>query len=88
MIRVNICNCEFIDCDLWHSNLCYSTVSKTVFEKCIIRALFKELNWENCTYDKFTIIESCGGTVCGLNEDTINDLIRKTQYFNYKELVK
>jgi len=79
MVRTNIYNCEFIDCDLWHSNLCHSIVHETLFKQCIVRALFKDLDWMNNTYDKNTIVESCGGTVCGLNEEIIKELISKSK---------
>lgn len=75
MTRVNILNSEFRNCDLWHSNLCHSEIKETLFEKTILRALFKELNWQNNTYDKETIVESCGGTRCCMNEEIILDLI-------------
>ncbi len=79
MVRTNIFNCEFIDCDLWHSNLCHSIVHETLFKQCIVRALFKELDWKNNSYDRNTIIESCGGTICGLNEDIITNLINSSK---------
>ena len=79
MVRVNIQNCEFIKCDLWHSNLCHSIVYETLFQDCIIRALFKELNWQNNTFDKKTILESCGGTVCGMDRNIILELVKSSK---------
>lgn len=75
MTRVSILNSEFRNCDLWHSNLCHSEIKETLFEKTILRALFKELDWRNNSYDKETIVESCGGTSCCMNEEIILDLI-------------
>ena len=75
MVKVNIYSCEFYNCDMWHSNMCHSIIYETLFKKCIIRALFKDLNWQNNEYDNETLIESCGGTTCGLTKKIIKDLI-------------
>ena len=85
MVRVQIYNCEFVECDLWHTNLCHSSIHETLFNKCILKALFKELDWDRNTYDNDTIIESCGGDYgdngshCGFNENVILDLINKSK---------
>ena len=79
MTKIEIQNCEFINCDLWHSNLCHSIIYETLFNNCIIRALFKDLDWQNNTFDENTIVESCGGTICGLNEKIIYELIQSSK---------
>lgn len=84
MLKVNIYNCEFIRCDLWHSNLCHSIIKETKFEKTILRALFKELDWENNEYDKETIIKSCGGSKCKMNIQIIEELINTSKRSIYK----
>lgn len=75
LTKVSIYNCEFHNCDFWHSNLCHSTIHETLFNKCVLKALFKELDWKNNDYDMETIIESCGGNTCGLNNSIVLELL-------------
>jgi len=74
MVRINISNCEIIGCDLWHSNMCHSIIHGTIFESTILKALFKELNWKDNSFDKDTIIDSCGGSHCGIPNEIIKNL--------------
>lgn len=88
MVRISIYGCEFNDCDLWHSNLCHSKIHETKFTRCILKALYKELDWINNTYDKSTLVESCGGPSCRISIDLIEELINssKRTIDNYKEI--
>lgn len=79
MLKVDIYNCEFHECDLWHSNLCHSSIHETLFKNCILKALYKELDWDHNTYDKNTIISSCGGQSCCIDENLIEDLIYQSR---------
>ena len=74
MTSVQIYNCQFKNCDLWHSNLCHSTVKNSIFNQCILRALYKDLNWQNNIFDEETIIESCGGGNCRMSNEIVKNL--------------
>ena len=79
MLRVTFYNCEFHKCDLWHSNLCHSCVKECLFEDTVLKALYKDLDWANNTFDEKTIIESCGGTHCCMDMDIIKELIEQSK---------
>lgn len=79
MTKVSFLNCEFDNCNLWHSNLCHSKIYECNFKQTILRALFKDLEWDNNTFDEETIIESCGGTHCGMDTEIIQNLIERSK---------
>lgn len=80
MLRVSFRNCEFDMCDFWHSNLCYSAVKECTFRKTILKALYKDLDWKDNTFDRETIIESCGGARgCCMSIEVIEDLLENSK---------
>jgi len=69
MTGVQIRNCEFKDYDLWHSNLCHSSIKRSAFNNCILGVLYKALDWQNNVFDEATIVESCSDSDCKMNEE-------------------
>lgn len=76
MIYSVLLNCRFIGCHMFHGNMCYTTMEDTIVQNSIFQALFKELEWANNQFDYDTLVQSCGGTHCGMTDDMIDTLLK------------
>lgn len=79
---ISIVSSRFTGCDFSHSILSFSKISNTTFINTQLRAIFKDLEWTGNSFDDTTIVESCGGTHCGLCQEDIDYIMEHNRIFD------